>query len=349
MSRKLEPLRLSDSKIKELQSQYKQERDRRIAERIHWIIMYAQGYDLKALKRILFVGLRTLQAWIKILIAQGLDGLRQWGYKGQAGNLSDEQWAEVEAELERQPYHYAKEVVAFVKKKFDLAYSERGMQNLLRHTGYRRIKTRLMPGQVDEAKQREQREFIERYFKLKAELDPQDRIYHLDAVHPTHNVSLSYVWTKKGRRRLIRSNSGRKRYNILGAYCPLDQEYLDIRGTDNVNGETLQKLIDKIRARHPEAKRIILILDNARYNHAKIVREHIDQTNVELIHLPSYSPNLNLIERLWRFFKDKVMTTYHESFEKFVDEIDKVLDNLAEYADKLASLMTEKFEILACA
>ena len=71
--------------------------------------------------------------------------------------------------------------------------------------------------------------------------------------------------------------------------------------------------------------------------------------NVELLFLPSYSPNLNLIERLWRFLKNKVMTAYHEAFEQFVDEIDKVLDNLEEYADELASLMTEKFEILACA
>jgi transposase len=71
-------------------------------------------------------------------------------------------------------------------------------------------------------------------------------------------------------------------------------------------------------------------------------------TTVELLFLPSYSPNLNLIERLWRFLKDKVMTIYHETFEEFVDEVDKVLDNLDEYANELASLMTEKFEILAC-
>jgi transposase len=311
--------------------------------------LYAQGHDLKALKRILFVGIRTLKKWIKIFMTQGLAGLRQWGYKGQTSELSDEQWAEVEAELERKPYHYAKQVVAFVKKKFNIEYTQRGMQALLRRKGYRRIKTRLVPGQVDEDKQQEQRVFIENYFKLKAALGPKDRIYHLDAVHPTHNVRISYVWTKKGGRRRVRSNSGRKRYNILGAYCPLDQEYIDIRGTDNVNGETLIKLIDKIRARHPEAGRIILILDNARYNHAKIVRAHIENTPLELLFLPSYSPNLNLIERLWRFLKDKVMTTYHESFKIFVDEIDKVLDNLAEYANELTTLLTETFEILACA
>lgn len=349
MSKKPALLILSDSQMTELEKQYKQERDRRIAERIHCIILAAQGYDWQELKRILLVGIRTLKKWVGVFLKQGIAGLRQWGYQGQESQLNDEQWAEVEAELEGKPYRYAKAVVRFVKDRFGIEYSERGMQALLRRKGYRHIKVRLVPGQVDEDKQQEQREFIEGYFKLKADLGVTDRLYHVDATHPTHNVSISYVWTKKGRRRRIRSNSGRKRYNILGAYCPLDQEYIDIRGTDNVNAQTLQRLIDEIRARHPEAQRIFLILDNARYNHAKIVREHIEDINIELKFLPSYSPNLNLIERLWRFLKDKVMTTYHESFAVFVDAIDKVLDNLDEYAAELASLMTENFEILACA
>ena len=350
MSKKLKPLTLPDNEIEELRTQYKQERDRRIAERILCIILYVQGYDLKEIKQILLVGIRTLKKWIKTFIAHGVDGLRQWGYKGQDCKLSDEQWVKVEEELEHKPYRRARDVAAFVKERFGIEYTERGMQALLRRKGYRYIKTRLVPGKVDEDKQREQQEFIEGYFKLKMELGPKDRIYHVDAVHPTHNVKISYVWTRKGLRMRIRSNSGRKRYNILGAYCPSDQEYIDVRSTtENVNGETLKMLIDEIRARHPEASRIILILDNARYNHAKIVRQHVENTTVELLFLPSYSPNLNLIERLWRFLKDKVMTAYHESFERFVDEIDKVLDNLEEYADELASLMTEKFEILACA
>jgi len=349
MSKKLEPLSLSDQEIKELQAQYKEERDRRIAERILCILLFAQDRDLKEIRQILLVGVRTLEKWIETFRAQGMEGLRQWNYKGQHCDLSDEQWAEVEDELARTPYRDAREVAAFVEKKFGVKYSRRGMQALLRRKGYRHIKARLVPGPVDEDKIQKQREFVEKYFELKASLGPKDRIYHVDAVHPTHNVRISYIWTKKGGRWVLRSNSGRKRYNILGAYCPLDQEYIDIRGTDNVNGGTLQQLIDKIQARHPEAERIILILDNARYNHAKLVQQHIKDTTVELLFLPSYSPNLNLIERLWRFLKDEVMTVYHETFDQFVKAIDKVLNHLDEYATELTSLMTEKFEILTCA
>ena len=77
--------------------------------------------------------------------------------------------------------------------------------------------------------------------------------------------------------------------------------------------------------------------------------EHITGTNIELVFLLAYAPNLNLIERLWRFAKGHVMKdTYYETFEEFVAAFEQVLSNLDLYTAELASLMTEKFEILAC-
>jgi len=347
MSKQPKTLNLSKTELDELKDRYKHERDRRLAERIHGIILFAQGYKLKELKSLLFVGLKTMAQWIETFRHQGLDGLLHWGYQGQKPTLSEAQWAQVEQELERNPYHTAKAVAKFVKEQFQVEYSERGMQALLRRQGYRYIKSRLVPGK---AKAVDQAAFVEQYEVLKTELGSSDRVYYVDATHPTHNVKISYGWTKKGRRMRIRSNPGRQRYNILGAYCPSDQEYLDIRGVETVNAQTLQQLIDKIRMAHPEANRIILILDNVRYNHARLIRDHLVNTNVELLFLPTYSPNLNLIERLWRFLSGEVMNdTYHASFDEFVAAIAKVLDNLQDYADQLATLMTEKFEILACA
>jgi transposase len=343
-----EPLNLSCAQIKALEFEYKHERDRRFAERIQCVLLFAKHYPLPQIKAILCVQIPTLKQWIELFRIQGLDGLRQWGYQGQPSTLTDEQWAELETELERKVYHRAKEVVAFVKERFQIEYSERGMQALLRRKGYRHIKCRLVPGKTPTAET--QKAFVQAYFERKATLGPHDRLYFVDAMHPTHNVRLSYTWTKKGLRRRIRSNTGRQRYNILGAYCPLDREYIDWRGVANVNAQTLQQLIAEIRTRHPEAEQIILYLDNARYNHARLVSEYVTGTNVELIYLPPYAPNLNLIERLWRFAKDQVMNdTYYETFEEFVAAFEKVLSHLDQYADELATLMTENFEILACA
>jgi transposase len=346
MSQQPEPLQLSAVEIKELKMRYKAERDRRIAERIQCVLLFAQGYDLTTLRDILCVGLKTIRKWLALFRTQGLAGLCRWGYHGQNAELNPAQWAAVEVELADKPYRRAQEVAAFVKTQFEIEYSVRGMQALLRRKGYRHIKARLQPGKPPS--EAAQQAFIEQYRDLKAQLGPQDRFYFVDATHPTHNVRLCFVWAKKGRRRQLKSNTGRKRYNILGAYCPTDREYIDVRGMANVNAETLQQLIDKIRTRHPQAQRILFFLDNARYNHARLVQDHIATTTVELHFLPAYAPNLNLIERLWRFVKDEVLATYHETFALFTAAIDKLLDNLAQYADQLATLMTEQFEILAC-
>lgn len=348
MSKQPAPIVLSKTERKTLEHAYKHERDRRIAERIQCILWYANGRALSMIRRLLLVGVKTLTNWIQTFIAHGLTGLRSWRYHGQQPRLTDTQWAEVEQELARTPYRRARDVAAFVTARFGITYTGHGMQALLRRKGYRHVKARLVPGQVTEAKTREQRAWVQQYERLKATLGPHDRLYHVDAVHPTHTPQMTYIWTKRGSRCRIPSNTGRQRYNILGAYCPDDQDYLDIRSTTNVNATTLLALIAKIRARFPQAARLVLILDNARYNHAKIVREQIQDTGVELHYLPSYSPNLNLIERLWRFLRAHVLTTYHATFAQFVEAIAHVLDHLHDYTHELASLMTEKFEILTC-
>jgi len=341
-----EPLQLTDSELKELKTRYKAERDRRIAERIQCVLLFAQGYALPALTEILCVGIKTVRKWLALFRTQGIAGLCRWGYHGQTAELRAEQWAAVEIELAATPYRRAQEVAAFVKAQFGITYSVRGMQALLRRKGYRHIKARLQPGKSPS--EAAQQAFLEHYAALNAQLGPQDRLYFVDATHPTHNVRLCFIWSKKGQRRRLKSNTGRKRYNILGAYCPADREYIDVRGIENVNAATLQQLIDKIRTGHPQAQRILLLLDNARYNHAHLVQDYIATTNVELHFLPAYAPNLNLIERLWRFVKEGVLTTYYETFAMFTAAIDKFLDNLAQYADQLATLMTEQFEILSC-
>jgi transposase len=152
-----------------------------------------------------------------------------------------------------------------------------------------------------------------------------------------------------GQRFLAGMGSGRKRLNILGAYCPDDQEYLDLRLTrDNINGEQFVNLLRLLRARHPEAERFVLYLDRARYYGSPVVKAWLRRhPEFELEPLPTYSPNLNLIERLWKFLRRRALGRWHKTFEALQAAVFEVLDHLSGYGRELATLMAEACHIVA--
>ena len=102
-----------------------------------------------------------------------------------------------------------------------------------------------------------------------------------------------------------------------------------------------------LRAKFPDKEKIYLIFDNASYNHAYKVKTQALKQNIILDYLPPYSPNLNPIERLWKFvrkefFKDK----YRDTFAKFCQQLEDFFTNIDQYRDQLASLLTENFELV---
>src|SRR5262245_10747243 len=109
--------------------------------------------------------------------------------------------------------------------------------------------------------------------------------------------------------------------------------------------------MSRLRQRHPETKQFILYLDNARYQHARAVREWVEAqkekgTEFVLDFLPAYSPNLNLIERLWKFLRKHALQQWHPSYEAMQAAVARVLDHLQEYHEELTTLMAERFHLL---
>jgi hypothetical protein len=145
---------------------------------------------------------------------------------------------------------------------------------------------------------------------------------------------------------------GRKRLNILGAYCPQDQEYLDLRlpkGT--ISAPQVIELLMRMQQRHPETTKFILYFYNARYQHARAVQEWAKAQwaqGVEFVldFLPAYSPNLNLIERLWTFLCKHALQQLHATYEALQAAVAKVLDHLEDYREDLTALMTERFHLV---
>lgn len=165
----------------------------------------------------------------------------------------------------------------------------------------------------------------------------------VDAAHFVLASFLGWVWSAS--RLFVRGASGRRRYNVLGALNPLTGELIRVCNQTYINSHTVCELLNKIAALEL-ATPITLVLDNAAYQRCKLVQGLAKELNIELLFLPSYSPNLNLIERLWKFVKKQALhSRHHTNYADFQAVIDNCLDELTTtHKSAVASLLTLKFQ-----
>jgi len=190
-----------------------------------------------------------------------------------------------------------------------------------------------------------QAEFLEEKLEpaLAEAREGRGHVFFVDAAHFVMGSFLCCVWSLA--RIMIRGGSGRKRYSVLGAWNAVANELVSITTDTVVNAETMCALLIKIAGSGLSGP-IRLVLDNARYQHCAKVMDLAKQLKIDLIFLPSYSPNLNLIERLWRFVKKKALYARHyNNFDAFKGAIDGCLSKVTtEHKNELKTLMTHKFQ-----
>jgi len=156
---------------------------------------------------------------------------------------------------------------------------------------------------------------------------------------------LGFLWSLT--RIFIKSPSGRKRFNVLAALNAITHELVTVTNDEYINALSVCELLNKIAALKLGIP-ITLIMDNARYQRCKLVQELAQELEIELLFLPPYSPNLNLIERLWKFVKRKVLySKYYENFGSFKEAIQNCLSQTnTTFKAELDSLITLKFQSL---
>jgi transposase len=167
--------------------------------------------------------------------------------------------------------------------------------------------------------------------------------FFVDAAHFVHGAFLGFIWCFV--RLFIPSPSGRKRFNVLAALNAVSKEIITVTNESYINAESVCQLMAEI-AKLGLVNPITLVLDNARYQKCALVQNYAAALNIELLYLPSYSPHLNLIERLWKFVrKECLYSKYYQKFPEFKQVIDNCIRNAQlEHKDELETLLSWNFQ-----
>lgn len=333
---------LSQTELKELRFAHRKSKNKRAADRIKAVYSLAVGHSIAQVASILMVDEETLRHYRACYEQGGVTALLKNNYKGSVCRLSAEQIEALKCALDSTIYLTTQSIIHLVKQSFNVSYTESGMRDLLHRMGYEYKKPKLVPGNPDiEA----QEIFAQQYEEFMLAKSSDTEVLFLDAVHPEHNTMAAYGWIKRGQTRELKTNSGRQRLNLHGA-INAETYQITLIESETVNADSTIDLLTSIEQAYPLSTTIHIILDNAKYHYSKSVKNFIKNSRINLIFLPSYSPNLNLIERVWRFFKKKVLyNKYHENIHAFRNACIEFFRNFSNYQNELDNIMSGEFDI----
>jgi len=240
------------------------------------------------------------------------------------------------------PVADVKAAVARIQKLTGIGLSESQARRTLHKLGMKYRKAAAIPGKCDAQLQFDffTQEMLPR---LEQAGKNERKVFFVDAAHFVMGAFLGMLWCFG--RMFIKTSPGRQRYSVLGAIDSHTHELITVRTAGTISADNVTALLDLIREKHPLVP-VTLVMDNARYQHCKAVVAHAATHDVELLFLPAYSPNLNLIERLWKLTKKKCLTNrFYRNFTDFCSGIDTCLDRMqTDYKPELASLLTLNFQ-----
>lgn len=309
------------------------------------LLMLDRGRAVAAIAEDLGLDEATVYRYVQTYRLQGLAGYLAAEQPGYWGLLTSAQLAGLSRELGQTLYTDCRAIADWLAATYQVRYSVSGLTDLLHRLGFSYKLTTAVPCQADAARQTA---FVADTLAplLTAAEAGEAVVYFADAAHPTHNTRATHVWTETGKERPLLTVSGRERVNLnaaLNAHAP-SQVHLD--ETDCVNAQSTQRLYEKLLTAHPDGP-VYVICDNARYYKNKALTEWLVDKRLVQVFLPPYSPNLNLIERLWKFLRQKIINTaFYRTKGQFKAAVLDFFDRLPEFGQELASRLSLKFHIL---
>jgi transposase len=308
------------------------------------IRMHNEGAENRFIAKCLRLSINTPLAYIKEFQAGGIAALVEDRFYRPSSSL-EPFWSCLRCSFMAAPVANAKQAMARIEAMTGIRLSESQVRRAMNRLGLVLRKAAPIPGKADPQLQFDfyRTEMLPRLEEASA---GKRKVFFVDAAHFVLGAFLGMIWCFA--RIFIRTSPGRQRYSILGAVDAHSKQLITVRTTGNIQGAAVCELLELIRKRNPGVP-VTVVLDNAPYQHSREVRARACALEIELLYLPAYSPNLNLIERLWKLVKKKCLSNrFYNDFQKFKEAIDACLDNLNRKGRReMKTLLSLNFQFFA--
>ena len=320
--------------------------DKSVYTKVTCILMLSKNFSAEDVSQLLGINVSSVYRYAKSYSSVGLSEFISTDYKGYWGRLSSAEISILRTELKSKVYTDSAAVAAWIKERFGVNYTPEGTVDLLNRIGFTYKKTKEVPCECNVDKQVSFVEELSKLFKKIEKEEEKSVIYYADGVHPTHNSRSTYAWIEKGTELEQPTVSGRDRVNINGLLNAKDVTDMITVDCQSVNAQSTKEIYKMALEKHPESDKIYIISDNAKYYKNKELTEWIKGTKIIQVFLPPYSPNLNLIERVWRFLRKKVINTeFYRTKELFREAICNFFKDIGKYKAELETLLTLNFRL----
>jgi transposase len=315
-----------------------------VQKRFHAIYLKAiTGWSNEEIGRLVDSHRNSINKWIAAYKQGGKEALQKVGY-GTNTSVMEQEAASITELFTRQPPRTTGEAALKIKELTGIERSYSAVRTFMKGHGFRFLKTGHIPAKANVS---EQKKWVEKELKpaINAAHEGKIHLLFLDAAHFVLQPFVCSLWSIT--RVFIKAAAGRNRVNVLGAINAITKEVSTYINTSYICANSLVDFLKQLKQQYPD-KPVAIVLDNARYQHCLLVKTFANCLGFHLLFLSPYSPNLNIIERLWKFTKQKILyAAYYDCPAKFHQAIVSFFDNVNKnYSHELKTLMTLNLQFL---
>ena len=307
------------------------------------LLLYFINFSVNDISGITGFCQKTVRKKIKTFNNQGLEALfvrkKGVGRKSATASLINE----IENDLETHDYRCSKQIQHILSFRFNIKLCLSSVRNILKKLNFKFLKSGSLPAKADPIAQRH---FYDDVLHPLMQMAKENKcaLFFMDGAHFVFGCEhLGSVWAKC--RRFIKTFSGRKRWNVLGCLNFMTKEIHTVANDEYLTATQVIEMFEMLAQQYVNIP-IKIVLDNARYQHCKAVMRKAQELGIELSFLPPYSPNLNLIERVWKYVKKEISVLYFDNFDDFRNTIMGVISEThTKRKGEMDTLIGEKVQL----